>query len=159
MSAAWRIKDDPWIIRKESQWQRVLYRLFINASNASYFSQGKIGFYDDKHPIAEELGIKGQELGSILHFLSEQKLIEGYLDGQPHIIITAEGFDVASEIGKAHENMLLQGALFVFAAISALTSIWTNMKSPNPTWTDYGMVIGILSILVLYKIWNNKQHL
>ncbi|MBI4014910.1 MAG: hypothetical protein HY365_03065, partial [Candidatus Aenigmarchaeota archaeon] len=102
---------------KVTPWESVLYFLYINATNASYFSAGSEGFWSNNHPIAKEMKILGSELGAIISFLSQQRLIEGYDKKNQQISLTKEGLDVALENRRVEINRFFNWIITNFTVV------------------------------------------
>lgn len=127
--------------KKKSIWKKVLHTLYVNASDESYFMRGDSryvpqGFWDNKHAIAQNLGISGRDLGVSLSFLSEQKLIKNY-DGNntQHIELTPEGFKLAIELEKNNTEKNLSKSNITLSTILVIATIgifWIGWQSYTP---------------------------
>jgi len=138
---------------KNQNWIKVLNEIWEYAPYQ--YSLGNRG-YEDSHPLAKKLKIKGDKLTLIMCFLVEQKLIE--YDQQQHnrIEITSKGFDVAltnrayaSNLIVNRETILLTSALTIIAVVSLLVGINNNTER----WA-IGLLIGIGVAVVAVKVVN-----
>lgn len=109
-------------------WVKVLDEIWKYAPNK--YGRGIKGYYDDSHPLAVKLKIKGYELGLIASFLTEQDLIEYDIQEHNWIRITPKGFDVAMQNRTAERNnrinkgwLFLALSIAIFAVVSLLLGI------------------------------------
>ncbi|MBI2547373.1 MAG: hypothetical protein HYW23_02915 [Candidatus Aenigmarchaeota archaeon] len=153
-----------------SIWKIVLHTLYENATNASFYSSGiGTGFWNNEHPLAKELKISGQQLGQSMTFLSNQKLIDGYLGSeQSSIDLTLEGFRTAlknetseREDKQSQNENKLHTTIAIFTTIVGLTSIWQVLRITeiisSQRFIDYGFIFVMMIILVYWTALNYKN--
>ena len=102
-------------------WIKVLDETWKYAPNR--YGRGNRG-YEDSHPLAKSLKIKGYELMLIMSFLEEQQLIEYDQQHRNWIEITSKGFDVALQNRNAERNgRINKGSLFLALSIAILAVV------------------------------------
>ncbi len=111
------------------------------------YGRGKPQNYQDEHPLAKRLKIKGYELGLIMAFLDDRGLIE--YDNQEHnwINLTTKGFDVSLQNQSAEKvEKFNKAALFLSLAIAifVVTELLTGISDLYQRWFISVVIVAAL---------------
>ena len=162
--------DDLKFFPTGSNWKDVLLEIYRHSPH-NYGESHKIGFYENKHPIAKKLRISGYELGLAISFLRENKLIEDNNKLTPlnfpqinanwsnMVFLTDKGFDVATKLENELSNQKTQNVLIMLTIIIAWTGLVNLIKDFIPLYLilwSYITLIFIFLFLFYFKSFINK---
>ena len=88
--------------KDSNNWKKVLLEIYRFAPSM-WGESRKMGKYDPRHELAKRCGFENCELGNIIVFLEERKLVEmtSFDKDETHNwILTDKGFDVSLELEK-----------------------------------------------------------
>lgn len=149
-------------------WKTVLHKLYTTAANQTYFSAGKIGFWNDDHPLARDLKISGGDLGKSLSFLNDQNLITGYTGVDTKFVsLTESGFKVSMDNEKSNKDHKLQFSIAIFTIILGMAATWDSfsrlVEGTNQPLIkmlfNLAMGISIILMLIFYVLKDRKMKL
>ncbi len=145
----------------KGNWKKILLEIYRFAPG-SWGDSISMNRYDDRHPLAKKLDLRGHELGDSIVFLEEQKLITPNVSSKVnHVIqwfLTEKGFNVALELEKQlreikveNRNEKLQLFTLYLTIILVSTSMVNFAKDIFPSMKEilfWGYLI-LMGILVL----------
>lgn len=138
---------DKWKFSNQN-WKRVLAEISNYAPNR--YGRGKLQSYQDDHPLAKRLKIKGYELGLIMAFLEDQGLIEYDKPDYNWINLTSKGFDVALQNQSAGRTVRISRITVFFSAaitVSALASLLLGIDDVILKWAVTAVIsVGLIVI-------------
>jgi hypothetical protein len=133
-------------VMAEDRWAKILHQIYRNEEEWNFYKINGDHSYSDNHPLAENLGINGEELASGLEFLEKQKLIERD-EGSNSAVLTEKGFEVA----RQREMQISQFETNLFLAVfTVLLSIGIIMQTVYQL-SELGL-IGLISGGILVAI-------
>lgn len=133
-----------------TNWKRTLKEIYDFAPN-NWGESNKISKYEDRHPLAKKLKIRGQELGNTISFLEDQKLIKTNIsnpkDYAAQWIITEKGFNVVQEIQRERMNAFQQTSIIFLTFVLALTSFFEFIPKSQDSklfiWYIVSLLVGM----------------
>lgn len=143
-----------------SNWKKILYEIYKKAPHMYGHGMGT-SFFDDSHPLAIKLKIKGQELGLGISFLKDNGLIEDQGDKIPlavggtwssKLILTKKGFDVILDIEKHKDNTTIQFGLFLFSGMFLLTTLLQILLPLADEKVKYVLLVGYLMTIIIISM-------
>lgn len=120
-------------------WIKVLDEIWKFAPNRH--GRGKTNYSDD-HELARILKIKGYELGLIMMFLEENKLIE--YDSNDYINLTSKGFDVALKNQDAISTKRISKSSLYFSSVIAIFATINLFLGIKNVYLGIGVLLLIL---------------
>lgn len=154
---------DKIIFPNAKNWKRVLLYLYRHCPNV-YFENSQITFWNDNHILAQDLKMRGSDLGICIEFLRKNELMKDNSspinpkDYQNNISLTKKGFDVAFELEKQEREIEEKkrsemGQVFTLflTLILALTSLLTFAMNvyPESRYTSFWAFFILLFISII----------
>jgi hypothetical protein len=143
------VSIDDWKYSNQ-KWIKVLNEIWTYAPNG--YGRGTTGYNDD-HPLAQRLKIKGYDLNLIMSFLEDHKLIEYELIADNEnkynwIKLTSKGFDVALQNRNAGSTNRINRASLYLSLVIALVA-FTNLLIGIPDIFEKWITTIILLVAML----------
>ena len=139
-------------------WKKVLLEIYRFAPNL-WGDSIKMNSYDPRNSLAKRCGFKNSELGNIILFLEDQKLIETRVDvGNKEYsaswILTEKGFDVSLELEKqirgVKEKIVDRDTQLIISFLTfilAITGIANFAKDIYPSYSNYYFLLYFIFII------------
>lgn len=157
---------DKIIFPNAKNWKRVLLYLYRHCPNV-YFESSQISFWSDNHILAQDLKMRGTDVGICIEFLRKNGLMKDDVppvntkEYQNNISLTEKGFNVAFELEKQErestekrENEKKQFFTLFLTLILASTSMLNFAITVYPEYKKvYFLVYSILILVSVIRIW------
>jgi len=154
------------IFPNAKSWKRVLLYLYRHCPNV-YFESSQISFWHDNHILAQDLKMRGSDLGICIEFLKKNELMKDNVppvntqEYQNNISLTKKGFDVAFELEKQkresiekRENEKKQFFTLFLTLILASTSMLNFAIAVYPEYKQIlFLVYSVLIFVSVIWIW------
>ncbi len=139
----------------KKSWKDVLHIFYANIPDDASFSRDT-KFRKEKDLLPE---LSDDKKESILKFLNEHKLIEGYSDGSEvsEMRITKEGINLASQNEKIEKENKIQMNMALFTILLALTALWQTLRPIDffeKNNVDLVMAGASMFVLILISLFN-----